>query len=328
MKRTILSIAFLVVSIFAFAQEAGIKLDGNKADDDNSTSILQNEADTTVIGSWRMGGTLGLNLSQTYLSNWAAGGQNAISVTGLVNLFGNYKKNGHEWDNSLDLAYGILTQGDYEQVLKTDDRIEFSSKYGRRLKEKWFLTGMLNFRTQFAPGYEIEDGEVNEDVKISDFMAPAYSLTALGIDFKPTDKFSVLMSPTTMKTTIVLDDSLATNFGVEEGENIRFEIGGYIKIAYTTEVVENVTWQTKLDLFSNYLNNPENIDVNWENLISMKVNDFISVNITTQLIYDDDIILKKNDAVLNENGEVVEAAEFGPGLQFKETLAVGFSYKF
>ena len=329
MKRTLLLVVVAVfISLSAFSQEAGINLENNTSEKESSTSLLQNEVDTTVVGNWRMGGTLSLNLSQTYLSNWAAGGQNAISVTGLVNLFANYKKDVHEWENTLDLAYGILTQGDYEQVLKTDDRIEFSSKYGRKLREHWFLTGMLNFRTQFAPGYEIENGEVNEEVKISDFMAPAYSLAALGIDFKPNDKFSVLMSPATMKTTIVLDDSLATNFGVEDGENIRFEVGGYVKISYTTEVVENVTWQTKLDLFSNYLNNPQNIDVNWENLISMKVNDFISVNITTQLIYDDDIILKKDDAVLNENGEVVEAAEFGPGLQFKETLAVGFSYKF
>jgi len=328
MKRTLLSLAFLTYTALGFSQETEIDLSDKTEENESSAALLQNEADTTKIGNWRFGGTLSLNLSQTYLQNWAAGGQNAISVTGLTSLFANYKQNGHAWDNSLDLAYGILSQGEFDQVLKTDDRIEFSSKYGREVKKNWYLTGMLNFRTQFAPGYEVENGIVNEEVKISDFLAPAYSLLSIGLDFKPNDKFSVLVSPATMKTTIVLDDSLATNFGVEEGDNIRYEIGGYVKIAYTTEVVENVTWQTKLDLFSNYLKNPENIDITWENLIAMKVNDFISVNITTQMIYDDDIILKKNPAVLDENGDVEQAAEYGPGLQFKETLAVGLSYKF
>lgn len=329
MRIALLASLFTFSHLFLMAQDGSVDLSSATEDEsESSIGMLQDEADTTEVGNWALGGTLGLNLSQTYLENWAAGGQNAISVTGLINVFANYQKDEHQWDNTLDLAYGILTQGNYEQVIKTEDKIDLSSKYGRQLSKNWFLTGMLNFRTQFAPGYEISEGMVDESVKISDFFAPAYSLLSIGMDFKPNKKFSVLISPVTLKNTIVIDDSLATNYGVDEGKNIRYEIGGYVKIAYTTEVVENVTWQTKLDLFSNYLENPQNVDLNWENLIAMKVNDFISVNISAQMIYDDDILIKKERAVLNEEGEVVTPADIGPGLQFKETLAVGFSYKF
>ncbi|HKL38369.1 MAG TPA: hypothetical protein VJ876_05690, partial [Bacteroidales bacterium] len=155
--------------------------------------------------------------------------------------------------------------------------------------------------------------------QISDFMAPAYSLLSLGMDYKPNDAFSLMISPLTGKTTYVLDDSLSNQgaFGVDPGEKIRNELGGFVKLTYNKDIWENVTFNTKLDLFSNYLENPENIDISWEVLISMKVNDYLSANINTQLIYDDNI------HYINKEGQ-----DMGPRIQFKEVFGAGFTYKF
>lgn len=233
------------------------------------------------------------------------------------------------WDNNLDLAYGLIRQGDEGVVIKTDDRIDFSSKFGQKASEKWYYSGLVNFRTQFAPGYELLDGVPNQNNVISDLLAPAYTLVALGMDYKPNTKFTAFISPATYKLTIVMNDSLASvgAFGVDPGENLRSEIGGYVRLGYNSEVVENVTLTTRIDLFSNYLNNPENIDVNWEMLISMKINKFLSATISTQLMYDDDITLQKKDPVLDEDGTVLDAGR-GPGVQFKEVFGLGISYKF
>ncbi|NQX90700.1 MAG: DUF3078 domain-containing protein [Flavobacteriales bacterium] len=293
------------------------------------TTTMATQEEAPADTTWKKGGTFGLNFSQTYLENWAAGGQSSISGTGLLSLFGNYAKGKHTWDNSLDLAYGLLRQGEAGGIIKTDDRIDLSSKYGYKANEKWYYSGLLNFRTQFAPGYTIVDGAETDDL-ISDFLAPAYLLGAAGMDYKPNDDFTVFISPATYKMTIVMNDSLASvgAFGVDEGSNIRSEIGGFLKVQYKTELVENVSLQTRIDLFSNYLNNPQNIDVNWETLISMKINEYLTTTISTQLLYDDDIDIIAREAELDADGNVVRAADVGPRVQFKEVLAIGFSYKF
>jgi hypothetical protein len=277
---------------------------------------------------WDFGGTLGLNFNQSYFSNWAAGGQNSISVTGLVSLFGNYKKDRHSWTNTLDLAYGMIAQ-DNNNPIKTDDRIDFTSKYGYEAGEgsAWYYSGLFNFRTQFAEGFTIEDG-IEVGRPISDFLAPAFSIIAVGADYKPNKKFSAFLSPVTSKLTIVTIDRLAPEFGVDEGENVRVEVGAFVKVSYKDDIFENVNLDTRIDLFSNYVENPQNVDVNWETLITMKVNSWLSATLTTQLIYDDDIIIGAEDPVLDEAGNVVTpGSKGGPRTQFREVFALGLSFK-
>jgi hypothetical protein len=136
--------------------------------------------------------------------------------------------------------------------------------------------------------------------------------------------FSAFIAPFTDKTTIVGDNGLANAgaFGVEKGKNIRNEFGGYVRMMFMKDIMKNVGLQTKIDLFSNYLNNPQNIDIYWETLINMKVNKYISVTFSTNLIYDDDIIIK-----VDKDKDGITDAE-GPRVQFKQILNVGFSYKF
>lgn len=268
--------------------------------------------------TWTKGGLASFNFSQVALSNWAGGGQSSIAVNGFLNVFANYKKGIHSWENSLDLGYGIVKQGSADFV-KSDDKIDFTSKYGRQASKKWYYTGLVNFKSQFAPGYNTPA----EITKISDLLAPAYVLASIGMDFKPNDVFSAYISPVTAKFTIVNDDSLSARgaFGVEDGEILRTEVGGYIRAQFKKDIFENVNLQSRIELFSNYANNPENIDVNWETILAMKVNKFITANVSATVVYDDDIDIEVGT---NDDGTI----KSGPRTQFKQVLSIGLAYKF
>lgn len=293
------------------------------------------ESDT--VNGWKKGGVFSLNLAQTSLTNWSAGGENSFSVNGMMSVFSNYKGNKDAWTNSLDLGYGLLKQGKNTGWMKTDDKIDFLSKYGRQFYKKWYYAALVNFKTQMTAGYNYP----NDSTEISNLLAPAYLLGALGVDFKPNSYFSLFAAPITVKTTIVNNQKLADAgaFGVDKatyddagillskGKLTRSELGGYVRIIYSrnkfnAEFLKNVAFTTKIDFFSNYLHNPQNIDVNWETLIAFKINKYISVNINTVLLYDDDIKI----GIDNNKDNIID--EYGPRVQFKEILGVGFAYKF
>ena len=281
---------------------------------------------------WDKGGTFALNFSQVSLANWAAGGQSSMSGNGLTSLFARYKKGDIMWENYLDVAYGSIKQGKNASWLKTDDKIDFTSKFGKSVVPNWYYAVLVNFKTQMAPGFN----NPNDGTKISDLLAPGYFLGAIGMDFKPSKNFTAYIAPLTAKVTVVNDQELADAgaFGVEkatyddqgniltEGLNARAEFGGYVRFFGKRDIMKNVSLQTKLDLFSNYRENPGNIDVNWEVLVSMKVNKYISATISTNLVYDDDIDIGIDT---NEDGA---NDTFGPRTQFKEVFGIGFSYKF
>jgi Protein of unknown function (DUF3078) len=293
---------------------------------DAEKNLRTQSADTTQ--GWKKGGVFAVNVSQTSLTNWAAGGQNSMAVNGIFSAFANYKMNNSVWDNSLDLGYGLLKQGKDADYMKTDDKIDFLSKYGQKAFNNFYYAALFNFKTQMAPGYAYPD----VTNKISDMFAPAYILVALGLDYKPNSYFSAFFAPLTGKFTFVTNQILsdAGAFGVTPGEKSKSEVGGYLRAIYTkndfkNEFLKNVSFTTKIDLFSNYTDNPQNIDVNWETLIAMKVNKYLSVNFNTVLIYDDNIKVPfdKDDSGIIEAGESI-----GSKIQFKEILGVGFSYKF
>lgn len=283
------------------------------------------------VDGWKTGGVVAINFTQVSLTNWAAGGNNSLSLNGLVSLYANLKKGNSTWDNTLDLGYGLLKQGD-EELRKTDDRIDFMSKYGKKAFHHWYYAGLINFKSQMAPGYKYPD----DSTVISRFLAPGYILGAFGMDYKPSDAFTLFVSPLTSKLTIVNDARLANAgaFGVKkatyddvgtlltEGEKYRAEYGGYLRAILSANVMKNIKLQTKLELFSNYAEDPDHVDVNAELLLAMKVNDYISATISTQLIYDHDI-----DIAVDENNDgTIDAT--GPRTQFKEVLGIGFTYKF
>ncbi len=282
-----------------------------------SISLYANAQQDTV---WRRGGLISINFSQVSLTNWAAGGQNSIAGNAIVNYYANYKRGKNAWDNNIDLGYGLIKQGKVSTLFKSDDKIDISSKYGRLAKGHWYYSALFNFRTQFAPGYNYP----NDSVVISNFLAPANILLGLGMDYKPNDNFSLFLSPATVRFIIVNDSRLsnAGAFGVDTGKTVRTEAGAYIKASYKKDVSKNINLQTSVDLFSNYLDKPENIDVNWQLLLSVKLGKLLTASLSTQLLYDDNTTLTfyKSDGVTIDH--------IGPGTQFKEVLGVGLAYKF
>lgn len=280
---------------------------------------------------WDFGGIGTVNFSQVSLSNWAAGGQNTVSVLGNANLYANYVQGKHTWNNSVDLTYGLVKL-EGKRVQKSDDRMELNLKYGFRASKRWFYTGQLNIKTQLTPTYTI-----TRDTLRSGFFSPASILASLGMDYKPNDKLSVFISPFTGKMTVVKEQRLADKgmFGVEParkdaegniipgtGKRIRREFGGYVNVRYKNEIFKNITLQSKLDMFSNYLRSPENVDVNWENLVNFKVNKVVSASLFAHIIYDDDTKID----VDRDGDDKVDGR--GPRLQLKQTLGIGISYKF
>ncbi len=289
----------------------------------------------TVIPNWKRGGVVGFNFTQASFTNWAAGGINSISGQFLFNTYVNYKKEMTTWDNTLDISYGLVKQGTSASLRKADDKLDISSKYGRyAFRKVWYYSLLGNFKTQFQPGYNYL-GDTAKTL-ISDFMSPGYALVAIGLDYKPSERFSIFTAPITAKYTFVYNQTLADAgaYGVEKavydtagnrlvaGRNVRQEFGGYFRIQYRSEVMKNVNLTTKLELFSNYLNNPQNIDVNTEVLVTMKVNKYISASLNMQAIYDNDI----NIAVDTNDDGVIDGA--GPRLQFRQVIGVGLAVKF
>ncbi len=269
---------------------------------------------------WRKGGLVALNFSQVSLTNWAAGGQNSIAGNSIIYYFANYKRGKNAWDNNFDLGYGLVLQGKDSRMVKSDDRIDLSSKYGRQASAHWYYSALFNFRSQFTAGYNYP----NDSVVISKFLSPGYLLLAPGMDYKPNGHFSLFLSPATLRFVVVTDKLLSANgaFGVDPGETIKTEAGAFLRATFKKDLNPVLNLQTSLDLFSNYLRHPQNMDINWQTLFLLKVSKYISASLSLQVLYDDDtkIIFYKDD------GTTVD--HIGPGTQFKEAIGIGFAYKF
>lgn len=314
---------FLLFSIFVIALHSAISQTTEKEKELRKVTI-----DTTLLG-WKHGGMINVTISQVSLTNWAAGGENSYSGNMLFNTFLKYNTPRFSFENTLDLGLGMQKQAS-AKARKTDDKIDFSSKSGYLLKNKTYAAALVNFKTQSLPGYNYP----NDSVVISDFMSPAYLLFASGIDWKPKEYLSLFFAPVTGKTTFVLNQRLANTgaFGVEpavyengqlikNGKTFRAEFGGYIKMALQRKFKENITVNTKVELFSNYFKNPQNIDVYWDFLLGIKLSKYLAFSVNTILIYDDDIVIEIKDKQGNIIGK-------GPRVQFKEIVGIGFSYKF
>jgi len=299
---------------------------------DGQIAIIE---DTTVNG-WKKGGFLALNFNQVSLTNWAAGGESALSATALGNAFVKYRKNDAYFESVLDAGFGFITTKT-ESLRKNEDKIELNAKFGKKAKGKFYYAAMLNFRTQMAPGYNFPD----DTTIISRFLAPGFLSLALGMDYKPNDWFSMFISPATGRSTFVMDQRLANlgQFGVTaatyddagkiltEGQKSRFEFGAYLRARLQKDVVKNISVVSNLQLFNNYTDpikaQRANIDVNWENLILIKANKWLTTSIFTNLIYDHDVQIPVERVV-----DGVKVIGTGPRMQFKEVLGVGLSIKF
>lgn len=275
--------------------------------------VIKKETDTSSK-KWKSGGLYSINISQGSLNNWAAGGDNfSLSVNSFLNLFAFYKKGKNSWDNTFDFNLGYVNTTS-TGGRKNDDRFDLLSKYGYALNPKLNLAGLVNLRSQFFRGYIF-----TENIKSfsSTFMAPGYLLVSAGLDYKPVKNLSVYFSPVTARLVIVKDTALANKglYGVQPGKKTSLELGGFATISYFREFNKHVAYKGRLDLFSNYRHNPQNIDVNMSNTLSAKLGKIFAITWSVDMIYDDDVRLFGP----NKNS---------PALQLKSLVGIGLQLRF
>lgn len=307
--KKLLILLFTLASLHATAQDKTIQ----ELKTESGREIKKEGLDT-LPDYVRKGALLTLTVSQGSLSNWAAGGDEfSLSLNTFINLYRFAKKGRHTWDNTLDFNFGYVNTTSLG-ARKNDDRLDILSKYGYGLSGKWYLSGLVNFRSQLANGFIYPNG-----VKTfaSAFLSPAYVLTSVGLDYKPRAGFSVFISPITSRWVIVKDDTLSAKglYGVPPGKSSINEIGAFASANYIKDFSTAIQYRGRLDLFSNYRRKPQNIDVFMTNILAIKLSKVLSATWNVDLIYDDDVRLFGP----NRNA---------PRLQVKSLTGLGLQVKF
>lgn len=307
--KFIAALSFVMLCNIAFAQDQSVKdlqASANK-------EIKKDKIDSAKF--WNTGGIFNLNIGQGSQSNWAAGGDDfSFSINTYLGLHAFYKKGKYSWDNTFDFNYGLVNTTSLG-TRKNDDRIDLLSKLGYALNPKLDVTGLLNFHSQFSKGYSYNsDGSKK---LLSNILSPGYVLLSLGLNYKPAPGLSIFVSPITSRWTIVTDDTLSAKgaYGVTPGKKVKNEIGAFASITYLKNLSQTITYNGRLDLFSNYEHNPQNVDVMMNNMFTAKLSKVLTASLGLNFIYDDDVKL------FGPNHD-------SPGLQFQSMLAVGLSVKF
>jgi len=305
---------FLIVFLFSIfkvvhAQEIVIKR--------ISGDIFKNvkkDADTSKW-TWKRNGIVGANLAQGSLSNWAAGGDNfSMSINTYLSYYIYHRVKRYTWDNSLDFNFGFV-QATTLGSRKNDDRIDILSKFGYKVDtlNKWYASALFNFRSQFFDGYNFSGNTASFS---SSFLSPAYIILSAGMDYKPNNKFSLFISPLTSRWLIVANKYLSDKgaYGVTPGKHSLSEFGAFATMSYNNVIAKNITYRGRLDLFSQYSHNPQNVDIYFTNMFSFKINKLISATYNLDFIYDDDI-------------KIFGANNDAPRLQMKSLIGIGFLMK-
>ena len=305
MRKILFAIISLWCSSLLHAQDAEIK-------NLQKESIKAIKKEEVQKEGWTKGGIFTVNLSQGASKNWAAGAeQSSFSINSIVQAFAFYKKNKLSWDNTLNAQYGIVSATSIG-TRKNDDRIDVLSKLGYSLdKSKWSVTLLGNIRTQFTEGFDYSTTPAKRN---SDFFAPAFLLISPGINYKPVNGIDIFVSPVTSRWIIVNQVALRELYKIPINTNSINEIGAFASIQVKRDIAKNINYVSRLDLFSNYKRDPQNVDVFWTNVFNMKVNKYISVTYNFDLIYDHDVENVKTGGLL--------------GTQLKSLLGVGLSAKF
>ncbi len=280
------------------------------------TAQSQTTADSV---KWERNGSLGFTFANVGLSNWAGGGESSVSLGTIFNASAIRKATHSTWKNQIDFALGGAKLGD-KDFRKTDDAIILLSQYKRKINEKFGYSVSSILRTQLLEGnnYVADPLNAGEEIaeKISNFMAPGYLSVNLGMEYSSGDVLTVSFAPAAGKFTFVMDDELsaAGAYGVDPGDKVRAEFGANMLTTLKLKLMDNITFQSNLNFFTAY-NSFGNVDTNWETLLVMKVNKWFNATFGTQLIYDDDILIKGEDGNLSRE------------IQFKHVLNLGVNFK-
>jgi len=265
------------------------------------------QAQIDALPGWRKGGNVLVTFNQSAFNNeWTGGGIGNTAANLLINYDANLIKGDYVWDNKLIVDYGVNKNKGADDFTKSNDRIEFNSIGGKKATGNWYYSAYFNFKTQMDKGFLYDDNNVRV-ATTSHFFSPAYFQAGPGMFWKKSDNLNVMISPAAAKL-ILVHDEFAGSFGTEAGDTSRFELGAALRGYYKLNIAKNISMENIVALYSNYLEDPQNVDIDYTMNLSMSVNKYISANLVFQAIYDDNT---------NPNG-----------FQIREAFGVGFNYGF
>jgi hypothetical protein len=274
---------FLVLStIFSFAQKI--------------------KKDSLSEPTWKIHGRLAFIFNQSSFSNWVSGGENTVAGNINISYDFNYKKDNINWDSRILSSYGLSYLGE-RGYRKTDDRFELNTLLGIKTANYWFLSFIGNFRTQYTEGF---DYKRKPKIVVSDFFSPAYLTFGPGMLWKKSDNLSINIAPATTRFTFV-NDLFSGKFGVAAGENTAFSLGFNLSVYYKFYLMENIEMENIISVYSDYLANVGNIDLDYQTNIRFKVNKSIKMLMTFHTIIDDNASSR---------------------IQFRQLFGLGFNYNF
>lgn len=336
----------LLLLIFAGLLTANAVIAQTKDVDKVKKSLETSNKDTIA---WTHGGVLSVGVNEGFLHNWAAGGELAsLTVNGIFSGYLNRLYNRVIWSNNLDMNYGLAYA--YSTGFlphKTDDRIDFTSKYGIRMDSgSFYIAGLFNFKSQFTKGYDYTLPNW-DSMSTSKFLSPAYFIAAVGGEYRLGSDVSLFLSPAAARLTLVDREytlrSKEGAFGVPYGDKAYMQFGAYFSGRYTANISKNIIYKTHLDVYCNYLakdtkdsagnvikkDNPGNLSFLFDNLLSIKVNHFLLVTVGITLAYDNNI--PYSTTYTDKAGVVHDKNQPGEGLgwlQVNQVFNLGIEYKF
>ncbi len=325
MKHLVLTLAAVALTLPLLAQTDEVAKDVASLANESKAEV---DVDSGKV--WKFSGMLSLTASQTALVNWAPGGDQQIGLNALANFNANYHKNKHSWQNAITAQYGTIRLIDeYDEFRKNDDKLQFSSKYGFQAAKKLYYSAIFDYKSQFDKGWTYEkvkvtneegvEEEIEEATLNSECWSPLYLTYTVGMDYQVSDNFMFYLSPLCGKTTVVLNDFLSEQgaFGVDTCKHARSEFGWYFKLDAKYNIAKNISFGTNLVLFNSYKDGfMDEIDVDWNVIIAMQINKWLSFNITSELVYDEDVKITKDDR------------DYFSLTQFKNVTGLGLTFKF
>jgi hypothetical protein len=254
------------------------------------------------IPKWKVHGRFAFIFNQSSFSNWASGGENTVAGNININYDFNYKHNNVNWDSRIITGYGLshLSEKGWR---KTDDRFEVNTLYGYKTSTYWFFSFIGNFKTQYTKGFNYK---VEPKILVSELLSPAYLTFGPGMLWKKSDKLHVNIAPGTARYTFV-NDFFTGKFGVEEGRNTAFSLGFNLSGYYKTILMENIEMENILTMYSDYLANIGNVDLDYQTNIRFKVNKYVKMQMTFHSIIDDNASSR---------------------IQFRQLFGLGVNYSF
>lgn len=325
MKKLALLMSLLVMAVCANAQVVEPTMEEASAAAKAASEVT---VKTNVVVpdslNWKFSGIIGANVTQTQLVNWAAGGNSNLTGIIFANLFLNYKKGNIAWDSNLDTELGTLYSNAYDKNYyrwrKSNDKINFYTKFGWEFHTKWYLTVLGSFRTQYMNDYEYDTKQEVDRKLISRCLNPSYTDLSVGIDWKPNEIFSVYLSPLAGRLTTATDPALRERYGVDTSRTFKMEVGLTFKAAVTYTQIKNLKILSAVTLFTPYTKKFGNFNVDWDFMISYQFLKVLNVSLTTCLKYYDEV---KIPGKVSKHGNTDCAR-----IQFKEVLGLGIGYSF